>query len=105
MHIVAGTPTNNNYEQGYLESHRQRFVLLLLVLTYLNDVSRRRQREGNTADNKAESWQVVDLAAVHHVLKIKTTQRFTLRATKTPVCIILNKVSDRLTAKVPSVDI
>lgn len=71
-----------------MESHRHMFILLMLVLTYLNDVSRRRQREGNTTDNKAESWQVVDLAAVHHVLKIKTTERYMLRATKTPVCTL-----------------
>lgn len=46
------------------------------VVTYLDDVSRRRQREGNTADNKAESWQVVDLAAVHCILETKTTRRY-----------------------------
>lgn len=45
------------------------------VATYHNDVSRRRQREGNAADNKAEGWQVADLAAVHHILEIKTTKR------------------------------
>lgn len=44
-------------------------MLSMHVLTYLNDVSRRRQREGNSTENKAESWQVVDLAAVHHILK------------------------------------
>lgn len=42
------------------------------VVTCLRDVSRRRQRERDTADNKADSWQVVDLAAVHHILEIKT---------------------------------
>lgn len=52
------------------------------VVTCLNDVSRRRQREGDAADDKAQSWQVVDLAAVHHVLEIKTTKRYCLRGTE-----------------------
>lgn len=56
--------------------------MLIYVGTCLHDVSRRRQRKGNAADNKAESWQVVDLAAVHDVLKIKTTKIYCVRGQK-----------------------
>ena len=56
------------------KTHKYMLIECMHVVTYLTDVSRRRQREGNTANNKAESWQVVELAAVHHVLKIKTTK-------------------------------
>lgn len=58
-------------------------MLCIHVVTYLTDVSRRSQRERHTADNKAESWQVVDLAAVHHVLEIETRKTNCLRATGT----------------------
>lgn len=61
-----------------MNTHTHTLMLCTHVVTYLNDVSRGRQREINAADIKAESWQVVGLAAVHRVLEIKTTKRGTV---------------------------
>lgn len=65
--------------KGYMNQHRYMLMQRMYIITYLADVSIRRQREGNAVDNKDESWQVVDLAAVHHILEIKTTERYQFR--------------------------
>lgn len=65
----------------HIMGHIHKLHSACMYKTYLFNVSRRRQREGSAADNKAESWQVVDLAAVHHVLE--TTKRHCLRMIET----------------------
>ena len=83
LHVIACAPINKKKTQnktwhvlkGYMNPHRYMLMLSMYVVAYRGDISRRRKREGNPTDNKGESWQVVDLAAFHHILVIKTTER------------------------------